>query len=301
MRYPHLVRSNLNLLPSLQALVEERSITRAANRMFLSQPAMSRVLDKLQELFDDKLLVRTRNGLEPTRLAQQVYEKLERTLPAIEEVLRGVEFNPKESTDHFRIGMTDHVALTLLPPLMRVISQVAPEIRIEIFAWDENSFRKLETNALDLVIWVNQAPAPLRSSPIYSDRSVCVVRKGHPLGNRRLTAKRYLQLKHLVISLVGAQQGSLEQALNRLGYRRNARLTIPFFTAAAQIIENTDMVATLPHRLAKRFSQNFKTRCVPISIKLPEIRYIQVWHPRNDDDPAHRWLRQLVQNSAAES
>lgn len=301
MQYPHIVRSNLNLLASFQALIEERSVTRAATRMFLSQPAMSRVLDKLQEMFDDKLLVRTRKGFEPTRLALRIYNQLECVLPLIEEVLRGHKFNPSNATDYFRIAMTDHVASALLPSLMKAMAQKAPGVRIEIFAWDDGSFRKLETNALDLVVWVNQAPLPLRSEPIYRDKSVCVLRQGHPLGNRRLTAKRYLKLEHLVISLVGAQQGALEQALDRLGYRRNARLTIPFFGAAAPILENTDMVATLPRRLAKRFSANSRTRFVPISIKLPDIRYIQVWHPRNDEDLAHKWLRQMIKQVALEN
>jgi DNA-binding transcriptional LysR family regulator len=300
MRYPHIVRSNLNVLASFQALIEERSVTRAAARMFLSQPAMSRVLDKLQEMFGDKLLVRTRKGLEPTRRALYIYNQLERALPAIEEVLRGNKFNPADATDYFRIGMTDHVALALLPKLMKIIAEKAPGVRIEISAWDDRSFRKLESNALDLVIWVNEAPSPLRSEQIYRDKSVCVVRKGHALGNRPVTAKRYLELQHLVISLVGTHQGLLELALIRLGYRRNATLTIPFFAAAIPIIENTDMAATLPSRLAKRFSANSKTRTVPISINLPDICYIQVWHPRNDEDPAHLWLRRLIRKVSLE-
>jgi DNA-binding transcriptional LysR family regulator len=294
MRYTHIVRSNLNLLASFQALIEERSVTRAANRMFLSQPAMSRALDKLQEMFNDKLLVRTRKGLEPTRRALRIYSRLEQALPAVEAILRGEEFNAAKSTDYFRIAMTDNAALTILPALMKAILKQAPGVRIEVFAWDDTSFRKLETNALDLVIWVNDAPSPLRSEPIFRDKSVCVIRKGHPLGDRPLTVKRYLQLEHLVISLVGTQQGSLERALIRLGYKRNARLTTPFFAAAAPIIESTDMVATLPSRLAKRFVAKSRTRSVPLSIKLPDICYIQVWHPRNHEDPAHTWLRQLI-------
>src|SRR5580658_6349584 len=110
MRYQHIVRSNLNLLASFQALIEERSITKAATRMFLSQPAMSRVLDKLQEMFEDRLLVRTRRGFEPTRRALEIYDQLERVLPAIEELLRGRKFDPNEAKDYFRVAVTDHVA-----------------------------------------------------------------------------------------------------------------------------------------------------------------------------------------------
>jgi LysR family transcriptional regulator, nod-box dependent transcriptional activator len=299
MRYTHIVRSNLNLLASFQVLIEERSVTRAANRMFLSQPAMSRVLDKLQDMFNDRLLIRTRKELEPTRRALQIYAQLEQALPAIETVLRGETFNSSESSDYFRIALTDNVALTLLPALMKAIAQQAPGIRIQIFALDDISFRKLETNALDLVISVHDAPSPLRSEPIYRDKYVCVIRKGHPLGKRPLTAKRYLQLEHLVISPTGTQHSLLERALTGLDYKRTARLTIPFFAAAGPIIESTDLAATLPGRLAQRLTAESKTRSVPLLIKLPDFRYIQIWHPRNHEDPAHVWLRELVRSVSA--
>lgn len=298
MRYQHIARSNLNLLASFQALIEERSITKAAARMFLSQPAMSRVLDKLQEMFDDKLLVRTRKGFHPTRRALEIYDQLERVLPSIEELLRGRKFEPEVAKDYFRIAMTDHVALAVLPTFMKEIARQAPGIRIEISAWDDGSFRKLETNALDLVIWVNDAPSPLLSEELYRDHSVCVVSKRHPIGKKTLTAKRYLELEHLVISLIGTQQGVLEKALAQRGYRRNARLSIPFFAAAIPIIESTNMAATLPSRLARRFLSSANIRSIPISIKLPDIRYIQVWHPRNDEEPAHIWLRNVIKKIA---
>ena len=299
MRYAHILRSNLNVLASFQVLIEERNITWAANRVFISQSAMSRVLDKLQAMFNDKLLIRTQKGLEPTRRALQIYAQLEQALPAIETILRGEKFDPSESSDYFRIAMTDNVALTLLPALMKAIARQAPGIRIQVFSCNDNSFRKLETNALDLVISVHDAPSPLRSELIYRDKSVCVIRKGHPLGNRPLTAKRYLQLEHLVISLTGTQQGLLERALTRQGYKRNAGLTIPFFAVAGPIIESTDLAATLPSRLAQRLTAESKTRSVPLLIKLPDFCYIQVWHPRNDEDPAHMWLRKLVRSVSA--
>jgi len=299
MRYTHILRSNLNLLASFQVLIEERSVTRAANRVFLSQPAMSRVLDKLQEMFNDKLLIRTRKGLEPTRRALQIYSQLEQALPAIETVLRGEKFNRSESSDYFRIAMTDNVAITLLPALMRAIARQAPGIRIQIFALDDASFRKLETNALDLVISVHDAPPPLRSEPIYRDRYVCVIRKGHLLGKRPLTAKRYLRLEHLVVFPAVTQHSILEPALTGMGYQRNAHLTIPFFAAVGPIVESTDLAATVPRRLAYRLTAETKTRSVPLLIKLPDLCYIQAWHPRNNEDAAHLWLRQLVRSVSA--
>ena len=300
MRYTHIHRSNLNLLASFQVLIEERSVTRAANRVFLSQPAMSRVLDKLQGMFNDKLLIRTRKGLEPTRRALQIYAQLEQTLPAIETVLQGEKFDPSKSSDYFKIALSDNVTFTLLPALMKAIARQAPGIRIQIVPLDDTSFRKLETNALDLVISVQDAPSTLHNETIYRDKYICVIRMGHPLGKRPLTAKRYLQLEHLVIYSACAQHSLIERALTKLDYKRNARLTIPFFAAAGPIIESTDLAATLPSRLAQPLMAESKIRCVPLLIKLPDFRYIQVWHSRNHEDPAHMWLRQLVRSVSAE-
>ena len=261
--------------------------------MFVSQPAMSRILDKLQEMFHDKLLVRTRKGFEPTRLALHVYDELERALPAIEGVLRGGEIQSSRRIRSFQNCNDRPSRAFTLAETHRGSCTKSTRSSLEISGWDYGSFRKLETNALDLVLWVNQAPSPLRIEEIYKDAFVCLVRKGHPV-RKPITAKRYLEFEHLVISLVGTHQGVLEDTLSRLGYRRNARHIVPFFAAVGAIIENTNLVATLPCRLAKRFSINSNIRYVPISMKLPEISYIQVWHPRNEDDPAHKWLRETI-------
>lgn len=294
MRYVNLSRADLNLLVSFQALMEERSVTGAAKRVFLSQPAMSRVLDRLRELFKDPLLVRAGGGYGVTSRALHIYNELEKLLPGIEQVIAGDKFDPAQSTDHFRIAMTDNVAMSLLPKLTEYVTRTSQSIKVEVSAWKEDVFQKLMTNALDLVIWIDSAPHPLRSQPIYHDEFVCLVREGHPIGDKRLTGKRYLSMQHVVVSLAGSRQPRLDDTLDKMGYHRTERLTVPFFGALGSIVECTDLIATLPHRLANHITGRWKTKILPIPIKLPKIVYIQVWHPRNDQSLAHQWLRTVV-------
>jgi DNA-binding transcriptional LysR family regulator len=154
---------------------------------------MSRVLDRLQHTFNDELLVRTRNGLEPTHRALHIYSELNRLLPGIEELLRGDEFNPAEATHSFRIAATDYAVVALLPGLVEAMEQAAPGMQVEILAWDPDTYRKLVTNALDLALWVNQAPPPFRAEHLFREKYACLVRTGHPLGKRPLTLQRYLK------------------------------------------------------------------------------------------------------------
>ena|SRR6266404_3229755 len=136
--------SNLNLLFNFKALIEERSITRAGQRMFLGQSAMSRVLDRLQKMFQDELLVRTPTGYEPTHRALEIYADLEELLPKLEQLFRGNEFNPTEATDCFRIAATDFGAAVILPGLIKVLEIAAPKIQLEVTSLDEDIVRRIE-------------------------------------------------------------------------------------------------------------------------------------------------------------
>lgn len=298
MQYTHIQRSDLNLLASFQALIDERSITRAARRMCLSQSAMSRVFDRLQHLFKDELLVRTGSGYEATRRALHAYAELERLLPTLEELLRGTEFNPAEATDSFRIAATDHAVIVLIPLIMEAMTQAAPEVQVEVSPWSDEVFHKLNSNALDLALWVNHAPQPLRAEPLFQDDFVCLLRAGHPASYRPLTLPRYLDQKHLAISAAGRQQGLIERTLVQIGRSRNVQLNIPYYGAVGSIVERTDMVATVSKRLAKRIVVRSKTVIVPAPKEFQRFTYIQVWHPRHDSDPAHKWFREVVRKAA---
>jgi len=298
MRQTHVRKIDLGLLTTLQALIEEKSITRAAERMYLSQPAMSRAFDRLQALFNDELLVRTRQGYEPTLRALHLYSEIERLLPSLEGLLRGDDFDPKTATDTFRIAATDYATSVVFPGFMARLTKLAPHVALEIFPFTDTVFRRLETNALDLALWVNNAPNELRSQVLFRDRFMCLVRSSHPIGKERLTLERYLSYPHVMVTLAEGRQGVIDQSLDEKGVRRPVQLKIPYFASAAWTIEHSDMILTVPKRLAKRLAKIARIRMVEPPVELAEFRYIQVWHPRMDSDPAHLWLRRMFVEAA---
>lgn len=301
MRDTHIRHFDLGLLATLQALIEERSISRAAERMFLSQPAMSRAFDRLQALFGDELLVRTKQGYEPTHRALHLYAELEHLLPRLDGLLRGYEFDPATATDTFRIAATDFAASVVLPGLVGRLSKTAPGVSLEIAPWDDSVFRKLETNALDLALWINTAPGELRTQVLFRDSFMCLVRQDHPVGKKPLTLDRYLAYPHALILIAQQRQGIIDKALEEKGIQRRVQLKIPYFASAAWVIERSDMILTLPKRLATRLAKISRTRMVGPPIELAEFRYIQVWHPRLDSDPGHQWLRRTMVSISARS
>lgn len=294
MRQTHIRNVDLGLLASLQALIEERSISRAAERMFLSQPAMSRAFDRLQETFGDELLVRTKQGYEPTHRALHLYAELEHLLPRLNGLLRADEFQPATATDTFRIAATDFATSVLFPAFMARLTDVAPSVSLEIIPWDDGVFRKLESNAIDLALWVNTAPAEFRTQILFEERFMCLVRKDHPAGKGALTLDRYLSYPHALVNLAQQRQGVIDKALEDKGIERRVQLKIPYFASAAWVIENSDMILTVPRRLARRLVKISATRMIEPPVELSAFDYIQVWHPRLDSDPAHLWLRQTM-------
>ena len=294
MHLGHIKGFDLNLLVSLQALVEERSITRAGRRLSLTQPAMSRVFDRLQKLFGDELLIRTGGRYEPTHRALDIYAELKGLLPKISGLVDGKEFNPADITGSFRMEATDYAALVVLPGLTKVLLQTAPGLRIEVSPLDNSEFlKRLEANTLDLAFRANEAPQPFRSEPVFRDKCVCLIRKGHPLGGRHLTMEGYLRWKHVG----GGGMGVVQQILDRIGCKRDVQLRVPF-SVLGSIVERTDLIATVPQRMAKRLAASSKTQIVSAPRELQGFTYLQIWHPRYESDSVHKWLRELIKQVA---
>lgn len=294
MNYTHIGKADLNLLLRFQTLIEERSITRAAHKMFLSEPAMSRAFDRLQDMLNDELLVRTKKGYEPTKKAIVLYRELTHLLSEIDQVLRGRKFSPAETIDQFRVAVGPYASVWFVPALVESLVRQAPKAQVQISALDRG-FRRLETNDVDLVITAQEAPADLRSSILLVEPWVCLVRKNHPLTTRRLTLQRYLAADH-----VAGQQSLLDQNLNRLGHRRRVRAAMIDFFSIGAAVERTDLVATLALGTAQQLTRITNTVILPPPFKLA-FTYYQVWHSRNDSDTSHKWLRDVVQSVCAQS
>ncbi len=298
MRYAHIRSGDLNLLVNFLVLMEERSVTRAAAKAFLSQPAMSRVFHRLQELLSDELLVRTAKGYEPTTRALAVYAKLEQLLPEIESLLRAREFRAAESKDLFRIGAI-HRSFWLLPAIISTVVRTAPNVQLEITPWN-HSFEELESNATDLVLASLPPPPHLRSQLLLKDKLACLVRADHPIAQNSLTLARYVECQHLAVSVTQTKQRLVDDALAKLGRQRDVRVQLPSFAGVDTIVGNTDLVATLPLGAARDLARTPRVRVIPAPPEIGLFAYYQIWHPRNDADAAQQWLRASVRASCLE-
>jgi len=299
----HLASMDLNLLVALDALLRERHVTRAARSIGLSQSAMSHALGRLRETFDDPLLVRGASGMVPTPRAERLEGPLREILDATESLVAAEpELDPAALKRLFNVGSEDFLATLLVPPLMRRLREEAPGVDLDVSPRAPRAVPgALERNELDLAIGVfAQAPSAMRVQTLFDERYAVVVRRDHPRVKRRLTLRQYLELPHALIGVGPRGGGPVDEALAALGERRRVMLRIGGFLAAPLIVAQSDLVLTLPERLARMFAD-----FAPLAIHRPPIELhafsaMQMWHERRQRDPAHVFLRRLVADAARE-
>jgi len=291
---------DLNLLVILRALLRERHVTRAARQVGLSQSATSHALSRLRELCADPLLVRHGRSLELTPRATQLLPGLERGLAELQGVVTSEPaFDPKRARRLFSIGMADYVQALLLAPLLRSLQQAAPGIDLNSVTFP-NLSELLVAGNLDLAILVTGAVAPgLSTQELFDDGFVCMVRKGHPEVGRKLSLERYLSLRHVLVAPGGTAGSFVDTELERRGLARRVALRVSSFLLAPVVVAETDFISTAPERLARRMAKRFALHIVPAPFQLPRFGLSLAWHPRFDDDPAHRWLRRFLSDSSS--
>ena len=295
MRYEHIGRADLNLLRTLAVLLEEKHVTRAAERCFLSQPAMSRALDRLRETFKDELLIRAGRGYERTARAERLLKELGSVLPKLDSMLSAETFDPASSQDRFQVMMTDHACVVVLPGLVRRITGMAPRSRLEVVPWNDRRFEDVQTGRLDLLLDVAGAPAELESDILFSDAFVCVVASDHPIRARRIGLDQYLKFRHVVVNVLSGQQTPIDRPLRALAQKRQVGLTMPFFAPAVLAVAQSDMILTVPRRLALKLAKGAAVRLIEAPREVKGFKYEMIWHRRLTADPAHQWFRHQVQ------
>jgi DNA-binding transcriptional LysR family regulator len=300
MRYEHIRRTDLNLLQTLAVLLEERHVSRAAKRCFLSQPAMSRTLERLRETFGDELLIRTGRVYERTARGDRLLKELESFLPKLESLLKGEKFDPALSQERFQIMMTDHACVVLLPDLVQRVTSAAPRSRIEVLPWNDRRFEDLEARRVDLVLDVAGAPATLVSETLFADVFVCVVASDHPIRARRVTLDQYLKFPHVVVNVLYGQQTPVDRPLRALAQKRQIGLIIPYFAASVLAVARSDMILTVPKRLALKLAKSAAVRVIEAPHEVKGFTYEMIWHPRLTADPVHEWFRDQVRAVAKE-
>jgi DNA-binding transcriptional LysR family regulator len=294
MRQVHLRNVDLNLIVLLHALLEERHITRAAKRSFLSQPAMSRALERLREMFGDPLLVRSGRAYERTVRGERVLRELEALMPRLEAIVGGTDFDPAQSRERFRVALTDNACMILLPSLMARIRRAAAHAKLEISPWRTQAYEEVAAGRIDIALSAEEAPPALESEVLFNLDFVCLVGSAQRIRSRRLTLKQYLELPHALVETSGNQQTLVDRPLAQLGVKRTVALSLPFFVPAMFAIAQTDLVLTVPRRLAKVTAAMAGVRVVEPPREIKSFPYFMVWHSRLTSEQAHAWFREQL-------
>jgi DNA-binding transcriptional LysR family regulator len=298
MRDVHLRNLDLNLLQPLRALLEERHVTRAAKRSFLSQSAMSRTLERLREMFADPLLVRSGRAYERTVRGERVLRELESLMPRLEAMVRGKDFDPVRSRDRFRVALTDHTSVTLMPALVALVRRAAAHAELEVSVWRTQSYEDVAAGRIDTALSAEEAPPALESEVLFHLDFVCLVGSAQRIRTGRFTLKQYLQFPHALVETFEGQQTWVDRPLAQLGVKRRVALTLPFFVPAIFAIAQTDLIVTVPRKLAKIVASMAGVRVVEPPREIKAFPYFMAWHPRLTAEPACAWFRQQLRMAA---
>lgn len=294
MRETDLKRADLNLLVILNALLHERSVTRTAIRLGMSQPATSRALARLRLQFADALLVDGPGGYVLSSRAEELRPALGTLLSGIGDLLGGNAFDPSKASGTLRLVMTDLESAVLAPPLIAALAEQAPGVTLEIIPPASRPLEALEIDAADAIVGaIDAAPAGIRKRTLYRDDFITMMRADHAVAGQAIDLERYLELGHVVVSITGTGRAWVDQALDRMGLVRKVKATVPSFLAAVEIVAKSDLVMTLPASLARTAEMYHLARHPPPLILEPVIMSL-IWHARHQDAPRHIWLRNLV-------
>jgi DNA-binding transcriptional LysR family regulator len=299
MRITHLRQADLNLLVVFTALAEERNVTRAASRLLLSQPAVSRALQRLREMFHDDLLIRTSSGYEPTPKGERLLRELATTLPRLDRLLSGADFDPQEEETTFRVAVTDHASHVLCPLICKMVVPVAARVSFDFVSFGDQTFDAIEKGRLDLMLNADDGYLPSRfaSEVVFEDGFACVAARESKYP-RVLTLKQYLAASHVGVGILGGQPTIQDKRLAGIGEKRRCPIWVPYFTAAIRCVPGTPLLATVPSRLAGFESKNPALKILKPPEVLGRFNYLMAWHPRMNTDAAHIWLRRAIRETA---
>jgi DNA-binding transcriptional LysR family regulator len=300
-KLPRLAGVDLNLLVALDALLHEANVTTAGRRIGLSQPSTSHALARLRDLMADPLLVREGRTLRRTALGERLAPEVQRLLADVEATLLGSRaFAPHEAKRTFRLATNDYCGAVVLPGLIERVRREAPGASLEVHVHQGPApVRELARGALDLSLGTFLEVDPsLNTRALFDEGFVCLLREGHPRVPGQLTLARYVELEHLLVSAPGYGLGIVDQELERRGLRRRVAVRVPFFLIAPAIVASSDLIVTLPARLAAFAPPLPRLATHPVPLALARFPVQQVWHAGADRDPASIWLRAQVEEAA---
>lgn len=302
-------RFDLGLLHAMDALLSERSVTRAAAKLYVSQPAMSGTLQRLREYFDDPLLVRAGREMELTPRAAALQMPVRELILSARSALETEPvFDPTIATRTFRLILSDYMGVVFMPALLRALERAAPNIRVQIEPLTQEGFRHLISGDADMCVttdnWKlvepNNLGAEMSRELLFEDSFVCAVGRDNPLVQDELTLEQYLSMPHIVTRFSAATSTIEEFMLERsdMGFLIGA--TAPGFIAPLFMLEGTRFIATVQSKLARKLAPAVDFRTFHPPLEIPVLRETMSWHPRNDADPGLTWLRGFMKKIALE-
>lgn len=293
---------DLNLIVAFEALMTDRSVSRAAKRLNLSQPAMSNALGRLRSYFGDELLIARNKRMYPTPFAETLLPQVRQALETMEGVIAASRhFDPETSNRTFRIMTSDYIATSVLFPIITRLPATAPGVRIELMLPSLRRIEMLASGAVDLLITLQEYVAPeLPSERLFEDEYRLVGRADHPALAGTITREAMLAHKHVLVAIGDEQLPSFGDAyLERIGIQRSIALIAPNFGMLPWLLQDTDWLALIHARLAAQFASNFPLKAVPPPIDMPPVAEMVQYHVARRSDPGLGWLIDLIRRAAA--
>lgn len=287
---------DLNLLVALDVLLRERNVTRAAERLSMSQSAMSGILSRLRHAFDDALLVRVGQKLEPTELAAEITPRVHEIVQELAELFdSGVRFDPATDCQSFRIAATDYTVLLLFGLLLQKLARNAPNMSVHSVRLDLNTNDRLANAEIDFGILPTQFEAGLPSTPLFEDDWVCAASERHPVRGDHLTLDEFLKHPHIAFNISDPEHTSLADGhMAKSGYERRVVASTESFTTVPFLLKDTSMLAVLPRRLGEAMREGAGIRLFELPFEVPRLKQKLAWSPRFTSSLRHEWMRRQI-------
>lgn len=291
---------DLNLLKAFVMLLDECNVSRAAKRLSVTQPAMSGILNRLRESFNDSLFVRVQHGMQPTERALQLGQTARHILQEITKMLQPPILEPENLTLTLRIAAMDYVQQIIALPLILRLRRLAPNVRVALLPVQGASIKTLfEQNKIDLALVSRMHLSPeMPQTLLYEERYVCAMSQQHPMANQSLSLDQFCELPFAMLSYNGGEfSGATDIALQKIGRQRKVMVSVNHISLLPQLLQDSDLVAVLPEHLAQTLP-NVHLQTPPLNVDA--FTMMMAWHERTEQDPAHQWLRSVLQEIIGE-
>ncbi len=284
--------TDLNLIRTFVAIYEAKSVSAAAKRLSVTQPSVSYALNRLRDVLHDPLFTRTRDGMVPTFNATQLFQSFRGALDTIEAAISATRhFDPRESTRTFRLALSDLGELYFLPPMVQELKRIAPHVGLEVVQMDSERIGDwLQTGSVDAAVGnVTLAGQRARKKTMFRESYSCLLSTVHPTIRDSLSLEQFVAANHVVVAPFTGHH-LVEDVMNEMGLKRNVALRVTHFTSLVAVVASTDLLLTLPTRIALAFASEGSMRVLPLPFPIPSFDVNLYWYPQAEDSAAQQWL-----------